>query len=809
MAFGGIAGGGVTVVARPDVDAKNDHYVSNREPLLPSPFVKLPIGAVQPRGWLREQLRLEADGFVGHLTEISRFLKKENNAWLSPKGEGRNGWEEVPYWLKGFGDVGYVLGDERIIAEARTWIEAAIASQREDGYFGPRGNLKAGRGRARGKPDLWPNMIMLNVLQSYHEHTGDKRVPELMTKYFRWEMTIPEEDLLPPYWQQQRAADNLASIYWLYNRTGEKRLLELAPRIHRHTANWTDGIPNWHNVNMSQAFRGPGVYYQQSKDPEHKAAAERNWREIRAKYGQVPGGMFGGDENCRAGFTGPRQAVETCGMVEMMLSHEMLLKIDGEVKWADRCEDVAFNSLPAATTVDFKALRYLTAPNLILSDAKNHSPGVQNRGAMFLMNPHAHRCCQHNMAHGWPYFAEHLWLATPDNGLAAVLYAASEVRAKVGDGAEVKIAEKTRYPFEERIELAVSAPKAVEFPLYLRVPGWCEAPELKINGEAHEVEARGGSYIRIERKWADGDKVSLNLPAKIALRKWKQNKDCVSVDRGPLTYSLKIGEKYVRRGGTDDWPAWEIHPTTPWNYGLLVDQGEPGKSFEVAPAKWPKSDRPWFFDAAPIALLAKARKIPAWKKDKLGLVGRMRQSPVKSNEPVETVTLIPMGCARLRISAFPTIVREGEKGHVWPVPMEVQEAASHCWGGDTVSAMTDGLVPKSSNDHSIPRLTWWDHRGTAEWVRITFPKARKVSAVEVYWFDDTGRGQCRLPKSWRLLYRDGNQWKPVGGASAYGCEKDKFNKVTFDAVTTAAFRIEVQLQEGFSGGMLEWRVGGK
>ncbi|MGB2824733.1 MAG: beta-L-arabinofuranosidase domain-containing protein, partial [Phycisphaerae bacterium] len=416
MAFCGTAGAAVTVVARPDVKAKNDHYVSNREPLAPSPFMKLPIGAIQPRGWLREQLRLEADGFVGHLTEISRFLKKEGNAWLSPAGEGHSGWEEVPYWLKGFGDVGYVLGDERIIAEARTWIEAAIASQREDGYFGPRGNLKAARGRTRGRPDLWPNMVMLNVLQSYHEHTGDKRVPELMTRYFRWEMTIPEEDLLPPYWQQQRAADNLASIYWLYNRTGEKRLLELATRIHRHTANWTDGIPNWHNVNMSQAFRGPEVYFQQSKDAGHREAAERNWREIRAKYGQVPGGMFGGDENCRPGFTGPRQAVETCGMVEMMLSHEMLLKIDGEVKWADRCEDVAFNSLPAATTVDFKALRYLTAPNQILSDAKNHSPGVQNRGAMFLMNPHAHRCCQHNMAHGWPYYAEHLWLATPDNG---------------------------------------------------------------------------------------------------------------------------------------------------------------------------------------------------------------------------------------------------------------------------------------------------------------------------------------------------------------------------------------------------------
>ena len=795
----------VTVVDRPPLNTKNDYYPSNRAPLAPSPFVKLPIGAIQPHGWLRKQLHLEADGFIGHLGEISRFLKKEGNAWLEPTGKGGHGWEEVPYWLKGYANLAFVLGDEALLKETKFWIDAALASQRLDGYFGPQDNLT----KLGGRPDLWPNMIMLFILQDWHEHGGDPRVIDLMTKYFRWEMTVPEKDLLVPYWQQQRAADNLSSVYWLYNRTGEKFLLELAERIHRHTANWTDGIPNWHNVNMSQAFRGPEIFWQQSKDPKHQLAAERNWREIRAKYGQVPGGMFGGDENCRPGFIGPRQAVETCGMVEMMLSHEMLLRIDGLVKWADRCEDVAFNSLPAATTVDFKALRYLTAPNQVRSDAKSKSPGVQNGGPMFLMNPHIHRCCQHNMGHGWPYYAQNLWLATPDNGLAAVLYSACEVSAEVGDRTRVRIVEQTRYPFEGIVELTVGTDKDVEFPLYLRVPAWCDGAKVAVNGKPVELKAKPASYVRIRRTWANGDKVTLELPMAVRLRTWEANGNCVSVDRGPLTYSLRIGEEYRRQGGTDDWPAWEIHPTTDWNYGLVLDAKAPAASFEFAPGEWPKNDRPWEVAAAPVSMTAKARKIPGWQEDALRLVGRMRPSPVTSDQPVETVTLIPMGCARLRISAFPRIAGEGEAGSEWPMPSGIKETASHCHGGDTTAALTDGLVPASSNDHTIPRLTWWDHKGTAEWVQLAFPKPRKVGWAEVYWFDDTGRGQCRLPQSWKLLYRDGKEWKPVAGADEYPVRKDAFNKVSFEVVTTDAMRIEVQLREGFSGGILEWRVGGE
>ena len=796
----------IDVVRQPNTKATNSFYVGNRPPLTPSPFIKLPVGAIKPQGWVRKQLELEAEGFTGHLLEISRFLKKEDNAWLSATGEGHNPWEELPYWLKGYCNLGYVLSDKRIIDEAQTWIEATIASQREDGYFGPRPNLKRIGGK---KPDVWPNMIMLNVLQSYYEYSGDQRVIELMTKYFRWQLTVPDEDFLEPFWQNQRASDNLASVYWLYNRTGDKFLMDLGRKIHRNTADWTGGVASWHVVNIAQCFRGPAVFYQQSKDPKHLAATEKDYQTVMGIYGQVPGGMFGADENAREGYIGPRQAAETCGMVEMMLSDEMLLTFTGDPKWADRCEDVTFNSLPPSMTPDMKALHYLTAPNMILCDRHNKSPGVQNSGPMFLFNPHIHRCCQHNSGHGWPYYAQHLWLATPDNGLAAVLYAPSQVTAKVGKGTEVTISESTHYPFDENIELAVRTDKSVRFPLYLRVPGWTRNPIVEINGKATKVKAHTRSYIMIERKWKNGDKVKLTFKMNITLTKWEKNKDSVSINRGPLTYSLKIGEKYVREGGTDKWPALEIHPTTPWNYGLVLNEANPSTSLEVVRRNWPDDDQPFEADAAPIQLRAKAKKIPEWIKDHLGLVGKLQQSPVKSDEPLETVTLIPMGCARLRISAFPTI-GTGTDAQKWIQPPKTLPAsASHCWGSDTILALSDKMLPKNSNDQGIPRFTWWPRKGTTEWVQYDFDKPKIISSADVYFFDDTGGGGCRIPKSWRLMYKQGDQWKQVPNVGSYTVEKDKFNKVSFKPVNAQSLRIEVQLQPDFSAGILEWQTDAK
>ena len=150
----------------------------------------------------------------------------------------------------------------------------------------------------------------------------------------------------------------------------------------------------------------------------------------------------------------------------------------------------------------------------------------------------------------------------------------------------------------------------------------------------------------------------------VAVRTWTKNHNAASVDYGPLTFSLKIGEKWTRYGGTDAWPEWEVRPTTAWNYGLVLKEGDPARSFEVVRKRGPVAANPFVPDAAPVALRVQARKIPAWRINAHGLVGKLQDSPVKSDEPVETVTLIPMGAARLRISSFP-VIGSGAGAHPW------------------------------------------------------------------------------------------------------------------------------------------------
>ncbi len=653
----------ITMVDRPNSQVTNTSYVQNRKPLFPQNFIKLPVGSVKPKGWILRFLELQRDGLNGHLGEISAWLDKENNAWL---GTGTDyGWEEVPYWLKGYGNMAYILDDNKMIDETKTWLEAVFESQREDGYFGP-------YIEKNGKPDLWGNMIMIWCLQSYYEYTQDKRVIDLMTKYFKWQLALPDDMFLKDYWENSRGGDNLLSVYWLYNITGEKYLLDLAEKTHKNTANWRQRstLPNWHNVNIAQSFREPATYYMLSKDSADLAATYNVHHLIRNTFGQVPGGMFGADENARMGYIDPRQGTETCGFVEQMASNEILLSLTGDPFWAEHCENVAFNSYPAAFMPDFKALRYITSPNHTISDSKNHHPGIDNRGPFLAMNPFSSRCCQHNHGQGWPYFIEHLILATPDNGIAAAIYSACNATVKVANGKTVEIIEETNYPFEEKITFTVNPSKTASFPFYLRIPTWADNPTISINGEILNVPLENDKYARINKEWKKGDKVILNVPMKLSQSVWHVNQDSRSINYGPLTFSLKIKENYKvvnsietaigdskwqKTVDVGKWPSYEIYPSSDWNYALAIDDAIPlEQNFEVVRTNWPKDDFPFTVENVPIKIKATGKKLIGWEIDEYGLTGEL---PIKENRKFEAatdeITLIPMGAARLRISAFP------------------------------------------------------------------------------------------------------------------------------------------------------------
>ena len=537
---------------------------------------------------------------------------------------------------------------------------------------------------------------MLYCLQSYYEFSNDKRVIDLMTKYFKFQNNLEDSALLAAdkYWARRRAGDNIHSVIWLYNRTGDKWLLELAEKIHKKSVRWEsrgnsldkiespktlrDGyewpswygdLIDWHNVNIAQGFREPAQYYLLNGNKKYLDATYENFDIVREYFGQVPGGMFGSDEYSRPGYDDPRQAIETCGMVEQMNSDEHMLRITGDIFWADHVEEVAFNNYPAAVMPDFKSLRYLTSPNMVLSDSESHYPGIVYPGPFLMFNPLSSRCCQHNHTQGWPYFAENLWMATPDNGLAAVIYASSIVNAKVGGGVNVRIENSTNYPFENKLRFKITLDKEDHFPLYFRVPSWAENPSFKINGKNQNIKPEAGKYLKIYRKWNNGDSLEIDLPKSISVKIWEKNHNSVSINYGPLTFGLKIKENIIKKSSDqsalfdarwqegldiEKWPSYEIHPSSDWNYGLIIGDSI-NNYFEVVEKKWPKNNFPFTQQDSPIVIKAKGKKIKNWKIDETGLAGELMDSPVKSEELTESIELVPMGAARLRISSFPVI----------------------------------------------------------------------------------------------------------------------------------------------------------
>ena len=779
-------------------DAPGGYYTPNRAPLAPSAFLKLPVGSIQPKGWLRHQLDLQVDGICGRYPEVSDFLKYEGNGWVDPTSN--SGWEEVTYWLRGLTDLGYVTGDKKTIALAEKWIKGMIASQQPDGWFGPKGARTA----LDGNPDFWPHMPALYAIRSYHEVTGDPNVLPFLTKYFAFQ-NAQRPQTFGKSWAGVRWADNLDSLYWLYNRTGEAALIDLVHKIHANSYDWTNGPPNLHNVNFSQGFREPAQYGVVGRDPKFLRATERQYDGMMAEFGQMAGGGFAGDENARHGFRDPRQGFETCGIAEYMLSFQILTRLSGDPVWMDRCEELAFNMLPASYDPEQRAMHYVTSMNVAQIDNTPKGADFDNDWPMqaYVPGVHNYRCCPHNYGMAWPYYAENLWHATADEGLAANLYAASEVTARVGDGTSVTIAQKTEYPFGDTVGLALTTSKAVTFPLYLRIPRWCDAATVRVNGKPIAAQPAANSYLIVNRTWQDGDTVALHLPMSVRVRRWMTNQNAVSVDRGPLTYSLQIGEKWDRYAGTDQWPEYAVYPQTAWNYGLILEEDNPSHSFDVVQKGGLVAPNPWTHETTPITLTAKARKILNWQLDSKHVITPLQPSPVRSEEPDETVTLIPMGAARLRLTSFPTIGNSA--AHEWQAAPSMAASASH--EHDSLDALSEPSEPKASNDGTTPRFTWWDHRGTPEWVQYDLPKPKLLSSVSVYWYDDTGSGQCRVPKSWRLTYKDGDTWKPVDATGAYGVASDAYNRVTFVPLSAASWRVEVQLQDGFSGGLLRWRLG--
>jgi hypothetical protein len=323
---------------------------------------------------------------------------------------------------------------------------------------------------------------------------------------------------------------------------------------------------------------------------------------------------------------------------------------------------------------------------------------------------------------GWPYYVEEMWVATPDNGLAAALHGPSKVTAKVGDGTTVTITADTSYPFSDTITYTVTTPKQLSFPLYFRIPGWCANPSIAVNGVSAPVGA-GPAYGKIARTWNTGDRVVLRLPMAAKPKVWTGNHRSVSVGFGPLTFSLAITENWSKIGGTDTWPTREVRPGSAWNYGL-----DGATSFAVTTGLGNAND-PFTPANAPIRITTTARRIPNWTADQQQIVTPLQDSPTPSTEPVERITLIPMGAARLRITSFPTI-GAGTPWQPLGVAVRIQNQNSgKVLGVDQMSTANSARVVQFADSGTADHL-WHLLDAGDGWVKVQNVNSGKLLGVD-------------------------------------------------------------------------------
>jgi hypothetical protein len=621
--------------------------VKNRAPLAEGAFYRLPLGAVKPRGWLLDQLRIQSDGITGHLDELWPDVGS-NSAWLGGSGEG---WERGPYYLDGLVPLAYLLDDPRLIAKVRPWMEWTLTHQRADGGIGPEKNK-----------DWWPIMVMLKALTQYQEATGDPRAIPVMRKYFAYQAGML--DSLPlKSWAIYRWQDELASLIWLYNRTGDAKALDLAQRLKGQGFDWPQFFANFpfmgkvtreqakhdsHGVNNAMGLKTAALWYLMSKRSADREETAHTV-DVLDKYQGLPNGMFSADEH----FAGrnPSQGTELCTVVESMFSFELDLAVLGEAWIGDRLEKIAFNPLPGGQTADEWSHQYDQQPNQVMCSLGRRdwsSNGPESN--LFGLEPN-YGCCTANLHQGWPKFTAALWMASADGGVAVAAYAPSEVRTKIG-GTDVTVTETTDYPFRDRISLAISLSSSQRFPLHLRIPEWTAAPTIAINGQKMDGLAPG-SYKRIDREWRDRDRVEIVFP--MPVRAIPGFNGSISVERGPLVYALGIGEHWSKLKQTGPVTDWEVFPSSPWNYGLRIDPANPAASFSVEEAPIPRQP---FGRNPPVRLKAQARRLPQWViVDDSAAPPPMSPIaiPAKEMAQTETVTLIPYGAARLRITSFPVL----------------------------------------------------------------------------------------------------------------------------------------------------------
>ncbi|MBQ4151393.1 MAG: glycoside hydrolase family 127 protein [Clostridia bacterium] len=601
---------------------------------------------VKPLGWLKKQLEIQSTGLGGNLDKVWPDVR--DSAWV---GGDREGWERVPYWLDGFIPMAYLLDDKDAIARVQKYINSILDRQQPDGWICPCTEEE------RAKYDTWVVFLIGKVLAQYCEFTDDKRAEDALYKAMKCMYDLLKAEKIKLFnWGKYRFYECMIPLQYLYDKNSEEWIIDFANILceqgedyDKFKETWKRPLFKWtlytHIVNLCMRFKEWAVVGKML-GKNYSDEAEKFWQFLE-KYNGTAVATFTGDE-CLAGRNN-NQGTELCSVVELMYSCEILYALTGDSVWADRLEKMAFNALPATISDDMWTHQYVQMVNQI---ACTKFPGKSifktnnSEAHLFGLEPHF-GCCTANHVQGWPKLVTSVFLKVED-GIRVM----SMLPAKLSttyNCVPVKVEVETDYPFRLSGKYKVSAQNRVKFALYIRVPGW--AKSVTVNGKAYK-----GGEIVIDKVWEGNETVEVvytDTPHFVK-RPLKLN----TVEYGPLVFSLPIEteykmNEYVRKDVERKFPYcdYELIGKSEWRYGFAND------SLTVCEEKG--SDIPFASDAPRITIKANLARVNWDYAD--GYMNVSAAAPrsriAVSNDEVKT--LIPYGCAKLRMTEMPMVIKKG------------------------------------------------------------------------------------------------------------------------------------------------------
>lgn len=593
----------------------------------------------------------------------------------------------------------------------------------------------------------------------------------------------------PPEHQQIEIA-----LVQLYQATGDRKYLNLAKGFldargkadgrqlmgaycqdHQPVTDQREGVG--HAVRALYQYAAMTDIAAHTGDAAYRNALAELWNDIVGKKTYVTGGIgaSGGNEGFGAAYDLPNATAysETCASIASILWNERMFRLTGEARFMDVVERTLFNSLLSGVSMEGDRFFY---PNRL------ESFRGAARSEWFDC-----ACCPTNVVRFLPAVPG-LAYAVSGETLYVNQFLNSRVTPGIGQHT-VAVEQRSEYPWNGKIRITVEPSRPTRFALMIRIPDWTrgkvmagdlyhlldrETPgfSLKINGkDANWREDKG--YARVEQEWQPGDVVELDLPMPVrrvvSRPEVTANEGRVAFQRGPVVFCAE---------GIDQ-PGGSV-------MDLLVEDNAP------AEASFREDPRPGLH-----VIRVKARKV---ERD---ADGRPQARGTVDLLAIPYHAWAHRGATPMQV----WLARTPGASRPAPRPTLASTSTVRTSGGSTPSAVNDQLEPRSSGDHSLPYFHWWPKTGTTEWIDYEFPKSATVTGAEVYWFDDGDtNGGCRIPRSWRLLYRDGGAWKSVAAREVYTTGKDRWSRVSFQPVTTTALRLEVVLPESFSTGIHEWKL---